>query len=258
MPSLLKRVAMAATAAHAPFPEAALDRFVELNRLKRLLEALHVNCVLDVGANRGQFAEEVRGIGYRGRIASFEPLQQEFAQLTRRFRHDDQWRGFPFALGTAPSRTTINVVPGLTVLSSLLKPRRAAPGMHTQPVEVRRLDAVLQSATDGVQRPRVLLKMDTQGYDLNVFEGSRGCLDHIVALQSELSVAPLYEGMPHYLDALRAYEQAGFSLYHLALVTRTLEGGIQELNCLMKKEGTDARLDSRSVQPRFSTRRSPA
>src|SRR5687767_3762494 len=109
MASLLKRVAMAATAAHAPFPEAALDRFVELNRLKRLLKDLDVNCVLDVGANRGQFAEEVRGIGYRGRIASFEPLQQEFAQLTQRFRDDDQWRGFPFALGAASSQTTINV-----------------------------------------------------------------------------------------------------------------------------------------------------
>ena len=55
MASLLKRVAMAANSAHAPFPEAALDRFVELKRLKRLLEDLDVNCVLDVGANQGQF-----------------------------------------------------------------------------------------------------------------------------------------------------------------------------------------------------------
>ena len=31
---------MAATAANTPFPEAAMDRYVELNRLKRLLDAL--------------------------------------------------------------------------------------------------------------------------------------------------------------------------------------------------------------------------
>ena len=236
MASPLKRLAMAATAAHTPFPEAALDRFVELSRLKRLLEALDVNCVLDVGANTGQFAEEVRGIGFRGLIVSFEPLQHEFAELSRRFSQDPQWRGFPFALGAAPCHTTINVVPRLTVLSSLLELRRAIPGVQTQPVEVKRLDAIFQSVADGIRAPRVLLKMDTQGYDLNVFEGARACLDRIVALQSELSVAPLYQNMPHYLEALRTYEQAGFSLYHLALVTRTQEGGIQELNCLMKKD----------------------
>lgn len=235
MASLLKRVAMAATAVRAPFPEAAVDRFVELNRLKRLLEALEINCVLDVGANKGQFAEELRGIGFRGLIVSFEPLQNAFAELSRRFSRDHQWRGFPFALGATPSHATINVVPGLSVLSSLLELRQAMPGLRTQPVEVKRLDAIFASAVEGVGNPRVLLKMDTQGYDMNVFAGARGCLDRIVALQSELSVAALYRGMPHYLEALNAYEQAGFSLYHLALVTRTQEGGIQELNCLMRK-----------------------
>jgi len=237
MASLLKRVAMAATAARAPFPEAAMDRFVELTRLKRLLEALDVNCVIDVGANTGQFAEEVRGIGFRGLIVSFEPLQQEFAELSKRFRHDDQWRGFPHALGSVASQMTINVVPGLTVLSSLLELRHAPPRMQTQSVEVKRLDAIFESALAGVRDPRVLLKMDTQGYDLNVFEGTRACLEHIVALQSELSVAPLYQGMPHYLDALKTYEHAGFSLYHLAVVTRTPEDSIQELNCLMRRNG---------------------
>ena len=93
MVSLLKRAAMAATAVNAPFPEAAMDRYVELNRLKRLLETLDINCVLDVGANKGQFVEKVRGIGFRGRIVSFEPLRREFTQLSSRFRGDAQWRG---------------------------------------------------------------------------------------------------------------------------------------------------------------------
>ena len=241
MASLLKRVAMAATAAHAPFPEAAVDRFVELNRLKRLLELLDVNCVLDVGANTGQFAEEVRGIGFRGRIVSFEPQEQEFSTLSKRFRNDPHWRGFSCALGAAPGHTAMNVVPGLTVLSSLLEPKRPVAGLKAQPIEVKRLDGMFESAINGLRDPRVLLKMDTQGYDLNVFEGARACLDQIVALQSELSVSPLYHGMPHYLDALRIYEGAGFSLYHLALAARTEVGGIQELNCLMTKDNRSMR-----------------
>jgi hypothetical protein len=70
-----------------------------------------------------------------------------------------------------------------------------------------------------------------------VFEGAGGCLTQLVGLESELSVVPLYKGMPHYLDALKMYEGAGFVLHHLAAVSRTAEGGVCELNCFMHRTG---------------------
>lgn len=60
-------------------------------------------------------------------------------------------------------------------------------------------------------------------------------IQHISGLQSEISVRPLYHGMPHYLEALAVYEDAGFELFDLTVVTRTSEGGLQELNCFMKR-----------------------
>jgi hypothetical protein len=41
--------------------------------LAAVLEAQHVNCVLEVGVNIGQFGCRIRAIGYAGRIVSFEP-----------------------------------------------------------------------------------------------------------------------------------------------------------------------------------------
>jgi hypothetical protein len=79
--------------------------------------------------------------------------------------------------------------------------------------------------------------MDTQGYDLKVFAGAQGCLHSIQALQSEISVVPIYHNMPHYVESLVTYERAGFELFNLSVVSRTGKGGLQELNCFMKRSG---------------------
>jgi hypothetical protein len=69
------------------------------------------------------------------------------------------------------------------------------------------------------------LKMNTQGYDLEVFKGTAGCMDKIRGIQSELSVQPLYKNMPHFLEALDAYAAAGFDPYNLSVVNRVSDGG---------------------------------
>src|SRR5581483_618078 len=42
--------------------------------LRSLLARHRIDLVFDVGANRGQFAQALRRLGYRGEIVSFEPL----------------------------------------------------------------------------------------------------------------------------------------------------------------------------------------
>jgi len=212
--------------------QARLDRLQELVMLKHLLDSLGINCVVDVGANRGQYALELRGIGFDGHIVSFEPVHREFELLCKTFKGDFKWRGFRCALGSA-ERSAIILVPRLTVLSSLLDPLREDPEAQREEIEVRRLDDLFQTLVAPVHNPRVLLKMDTQGYDIEVFKGAQGCLDAICALQSEISVQPLYKAMPHYIDALRTYEEGGFDLHDLTVVARTRSGGLQELNCFM-------------------------
>jgi len=231
--TLMKAVALRGVALGIKAPEAQIDRFVEMCHLRRLLSILDINCVLDVGANRGQFAEELRSIGYAGRIVSFEPLPQEFAHLSGRFAHDDNWKGFQLALGSEDRTMNINVQ-RLSVLSSLLDPIEEGASVASHEVSVRRLDALFPSLVVGIE-PRVFLKMDTQGYDVEVFNGASGCLGSVHGLQSELSVRPIYLGMPHYVQALEIYERAGFDLYNLSVVSRGGDGGLVEMNCFMSR-----------------------
>jgi len=55
------------------------------------LESRQVNVVLDVGANSGQYATDLRRAAYKGRIVSFEPLSGPFSLLERSAARDPLW-----------------------------------------------------------------------------------------------------------------------------------------------------------------------
>ena len=225
-------------------PGSFIDRFYELTYLKTLLQILDINCVLDVGANRGQFAHELRAIGYTGYIISFEPIKQEFEILSQSFSKDLKWRGYQIALGRKNESSKINI-PDLTVMSSLLEPigdqasllkilENQRPAKY-QTIDVKCLDSLYPSIIKDIVNPRVFLKMDTQGYDLEVFKGAKQCLEQIYGLESELSIQSLYKNMPHYYESLYIYEKAGFELYNLSVVNRIPTGGLLELNAFMRR-----------------------
>lgn len=232
---LIKRLALSAVASRVVPPENAIARFQELARLQQLLRQLRINCILDVGANRGQFAEEVRQSGYTGLIVSFEPIAREFDRLHGRFSSDPAWRGYHTALGDDDTSAEIQINPQMTVMSSLLAPVNQNQVLEAEQVTIRRLDDVIEECLRTISEPRVFLKMDTQGFDLEVFKGARESLKYIYGLQSELSIQPIYHGMPHYLEALSEYERNDFSVFNFSVVNRTEDGALLEINCLMRR-----------------------
>lgn len=233
--TLAKRLLWRRIAKDLPLPQNTMERVSELIFLKKLIAHLNIDCVLDVGANRGQFADDLRKIGYAGPIVSFEPVASEFQTMQQRFKKDRAWRGYPFALGSEEETKSI-IIPKLTVMSSLLEPVVGKGEHKTEMIQIRRLDGLMPSILQQFNANRIFLKMDTQGYDLEVFKGAAGCLDQIQGLQSELSVQPLYKGMPRYLQALETYEAAGFELHNLSAVVRNPRvGWLVEMNCFMRR-----------------------
>ena len=174
-----------------------------------------VDCVIDAGANVGQFAKSLRRAGYSGRIVSFEPVRSAYDELRAAARGDDEWWVRQAGLGSADTTATIHTMDG--TMSSMLTAsdfgRRWSSklrDMKSEEVEVLRLDGLMPSLLEGLDEGRVLLKMDTQGYDLEVFAGASGALDRVVALQSEVACLPIYDGMPQLLEQWQVYEAAGF------------------------------------------------
>ena len=183
------------------------------------LRRLRVNCVLDVGANRGQYARKLRRHGYTGRIVSFEPVPHLADVLEEASARDPDWQVVRSALGEQPAEAEIEVAGGQGRMSSLLPPSDFGKswsdklGSHgTVTVSVRRLDAMFDQVLEGLDEPRVYLKLDTQGFDLAAFAGAGDRIDDVLGMQSEVSVVPLYEGTPQMTEQLAVYEAAGFEL----------------------------------------------
>jgi FkbM family methyltransferase len=212
-------------------PNKLVQKYLEWRYLRDTLKYLGINCVLDVGANQGQFAKSLRKLGFRGYILSFEPVKEDFSLLSKAFEHDKFWRGFNTALGNENSIKPFNIATESTAMSSFLTPKEKDWEIKVDQVEIKKLDTLFT-----IPNPRVFLKMDTQGYDLEVVKGSKGCINRILGLLSELSVQPTYENMPSYLEALKFYEQIGFKLIHLSGDDRNPKTGeIIEYDCVMAR-----------------------
>lgn len=173
-----------------------------------------IDCVLDVGANTGQYGQALRDFGYRGRIVSFEPLGSAFDELARRSSDDPLWDCTQLALGAEEAVSTLHVS-AYGGVSSSLRPmldrhREAAPYadiVGQQDVQVRRLDDVWRDhADDG---SRIFLKVDVQGFEDRVLAGATNLLVSVIGVQAELSFVALYEGAPDWRDIVALLESYG-------------------------------------------------
>lgn len=181
--------------------------------LVRLIDCYRVDCVLDVGANRGQFGTMLRQAGYRGPLLSFEPVPEAYADLEALATRDAAWTAHQLALGDETVTLPLNVTSTSSV-SSFLQPTEEAT-LAFSSLRVARIEhiqvATLDDLAGELPYQRILLKVDTQGFDLRVLAGSRRLLPRTVAVQIEMSVIPLYEGSPSYLEALARMRELGFT-----------------------------------------------
>ena len=186
--------------------------------LRRFLKEFEIDCVFDVGANHGQYADLVRSIGYRGPIVSFEPIPALAHRLKARAANDGRWSIEQIALDETVRDVTFNILAS-TNFSSIKtpKPNDGLFSEYTKSIQLLSLTTGLLSQyidryKDKYNFSRPFLKMDTQGNDLAVAKGAGAKLSEFVGIQSELSVRPIYEDQPDIFDALRFFEQHGFAM----------------------------------------------
>ena len=178
--------------------------------------------VVDVGANRGQFALAARAMT-GATVISFEPLPEIAAIYREVFANDPKVRLHVSAIGDKSEKKLIHLS-ARDDSSSLLEIAEAQsqyfPGTQevgTFEVEVGPLQKYITK--DEIVRP-ALLKLDVQGYEMEALAGCRSLIDSFDYVYCECSFVELYKGQKlagqviHYLGELGFYLTGVFNLAH--------------------------------------------
>lgn len=179
------------------------------------LKSLDIKTVIDVGANIGQFAEEIRDVLPDAYIYSFEPLKGCFDTLDRNMKNDRKFKAFHTALGEHPETVVMNknqYAPSSSILEMDQRHKELFP--HTQvsapeTITVRPLDSIAELQSSKLEK-NILVKIDTQGFEDKVIKGSLEFLKETMVMIVETSFVSLYKEQPLFSDIYAILTGIGF------------------------------------------------
>lgn len=224
--------------------ERNFHRWAETFYLQKILTFTGCDAVFDVGAATGQYGQRLReDVGFDGWIFSFEPIPDQVAALRNRAIEDGRWEIFETALSEVNGTRTLNVTQGKQ-FSSFGVPRQGYGDLfkqqneteYTLQVSTRRLDNAFWEISRKCSFEQPLLKMDTQGCDVEVVRGGLSVIRHFVGIQSELSVVPIYDHSIDFRVALAFYQQLGFVLTGLFPSNRGHFPWLIDIDCVMTRQ----------------------
>jgi FkbM family methyltransferase len=168
-----------------------------------------VTRLCDIGAFKGRWAFVMQQLNAQLQsVVMFEPQSNLMSHLKERQLGNVKTKIYQCALGDREQQLTLV---GGTASASLYETGNSQhhyfPGSTSQDseaVEVKVLDDVY--AKDGLEYPD-LIKMDVQGYELNVLRGARNVLAHTRYLVIELSLREFYKGQPPLWELWRFLEE---------------------------------------------------
>ncbi len=228
----------------------------EQSHLSRLLEHYRVDCVFDVGANYGQYAEMLRRkAGFQGLIISFEPMPAAAAALREKAKGQSNWVIEEMALAANDGHSSFNIMKA-SQFSSLSEPRHDEVDIFRERNRVEGAVSVKTEnlatayrrlkATHRFQRP--FLKLDTQGSDVEIVSSAKSVLREFIGLQSELAVKRLYANSGDFRTAITLYQEGGFLLSAFVPNNAGQFPQLIETDCIMVRDDLISAADRGSIR----------
>ncbi|WP_375305444.1 FkbM family methyltransferase [Bradyrhizobium sp. A11] len=170
--------------------------------------------VIDVGANRGQFALLARHLWPTARIVSLEPLPGPNATCRTVMAADERFELFEAAVSTEAGNSIINVTSedDSSSLLPLGEEHQRLYGSSLASTLTIRTDRLCAFVAPDECPASCLLKIDTQGFELEVLKGSEELLPRVQHIYAELSFVELYRGQPLASEVISYLHAVGYQL----------------------------------------------
>lgn len=194
--------------------------------------------VLDVGGHHGQFTLFALQRFPSAQITTFEPQTDGVEKIRAVTAGESRVSIENFALGATPGTAQLNIS-RRSDSSSLLPIGRgqteAFPGTEAARTETIAVETLDNLVADGIARP-ALLKIDVQGFELDVLRGALRTLSEIDSIFVECSFVELYEGQPLIGEIIDFLAEHEFELAGVFGTTYDAGGSCLQTDCLFRRQ----------------------
>jgi FkbM family methyltransferase len=185
-----------------------------LGDVKYFLKDRPTPLILDVGANRGQSVDQFKKAFPGAIIHSFEPSPTTYAMLSSHCKGIPNTSTWNYGVGSQPGSMPL-LENTDSEMSSFLEPSEFAfeKGRTKQVTQVKVVTLDAFTAEHGMDFVD-LLKVDTQGFELEVFKGATRLMNEnkIALLLFEFNFSDMYKGQPSFHAVYDFLHHHNFSL----------------------------------------------
>jgi FkbM family methyltransferase len=190
------------------------------NELIKILDDIKTDLVLDIGANKGQFAMSLYDYGYKKKVLSFEPLSAIYDSLEENSKTNNLWYIHEkCCIGDTEKMVDINVsnLAGNSSILDIKSTKYNVPGSYYIKKEnVPQITlATLNENKLIKQAKNIFVKMDIQGYEHYVLSQLSYVNFKINGFYLELSLINLYDDQKDYLYICNQLKEFGYDLVYV-------------------------------------------
>lgn len=178
--------------------------------LESLINELDFESVLDIGSSKGQFVLLVEKINPNKIIHSFDPITENIKKQKKFFKNRKNIFFHNYALGNNSVNQDFFIT-NRNDSSSFLKVKKSNNNdykiLEKRTVPIKKLDQLYSNLK--IAKP-ILVKIDVQGFELNVLKGFEKYLNNVKYLIIEVSDQELYKGQPLSKNLINYLNQRNF------------------------------------------------
>lgn len=184
-----------------------------LERLSKL--SFQPNQVFDVGAYRGDFADLCLKHFPNTKVACFEVLEPRVEQLNLLASKNPKIRVFPTLLG-AEAQEQVKFNQAETASSVLVEQIPQNFPIKSYPMTT--VDQIVNDHFAG--KSPDFLKLDVQGYELEVLKGAENSLQGIQVILAEISLLDIHQNVPLLAEIVKWLGERDWVAYDICGLTR--------------------------------------